>query len=386
MFSDNNQNEKKHLFTNEFVQKLDHKTPYFLFSRSKLIENLNKYKKTFPGAEIYYAMKANSEIQALKILYEAGSGFEVASEYEFSILKGLGIPSEKIIYGTVIKPEEHIASLYSQGVRTFACDNMYELEKLSIFAPGSKIFYRLSVVNNNCAIDLSEKFGNTPNQIIELILKSKDIDLIPYGISFHVGSQTSNADIWIKKINEAKKIIDKVKDNGITIESINLGGGYPCDYLSNKHKVSIEEIGQKIDERLKKLDLSVNLVLEPGRGLIASSSIAVATVIGRKDHKSGRNWLFLDLGVYNGLYEVMAYQGSTKYTCSSIINDIDSGKGAVFALSGPTGDGPDIIDREAILPENIDIGDKIIFHDVGAYSLVNCCPFNGFPKPCVYFV
>jgi len=101
--------------------------------------------------------------------------------------------------------------------------------------------------------------------------------------------------------------------------------------------------------------------------------------------RGAATWLFLDAGVYNGLFETMAYQGSTRYRITSLRPSLNSGE-MMFALAGPTGDSPDIITREALLPGDIQVGDKLVIHDVGAYSLVCTSPFNGFPKPSVYLI
>ncbi len=104
-----------------------------------------------------------------------------------------------------------------------------------------------------------------------------------------------------------------------------------------------------------------------------------------KVERNANPWLFLDAGVYNALFEAMAYQGSTRYRITSMRPSYDSGE-MLFALAGPTGDSPDVITHEALLPKDLEVGDKLIFHDVGAYSLVNSSRFNGFPKPDVYFI
>ena len=99
--------------------------------------------------------------------------------------------------------------------------------------------------------------------------------------------------------------------------------------------------------------------------------------------RRGSTWLFLDGGVYNGLFEAMAYQGSTRYPIESIRLSNESGE-ALFALAGPTGDSPDVITREALLPRDIGIGDRLIVRNAGAYTLSVTSAFNGFPKPPVY--
>ena len=81
----------------------------------------------------------------------------------------------------------------------------------------------------------------------------------------------------------------------------------------------------------------------------------------------------------------MAFQGSTRYPVTMLRSSYNAGEG-IFTLTGPTGDSIDTITHEARLPLDVDVGDKLVFHDVGAYSLCLASSFNGFPKPSAYFV
>jgi diaminopimelate decarboxylase len=83
--------------------------------------------------------------------------------------------------------------------------------------------------------------------------------------------------------------------------------------------------------------------------------------------------------VYNGLFEVMAYQGSTAYPVHLRRASQESGK--QFSVAGPTGDGPDVTARDVILPADVRPGDQLIFENVGAYSCSVTTSFNGFTKP-----
>ena len=217
-----------------------------------------------------------------------------------------------------------------------------------------------------------------------LLLRAKELGLHPYGISFHVGSQASDPKAWANTIQDLRPIIKELQKMGIIIDVLNLGGGYPCQYASSENAPTLEEIAHNTLEQYEKLPYRPKLILEPGRGIIADTGILVVSVIARVERK-GNPWLFLDAGVYNGLFETMAYQGSTRYSVTSIRPIQNSGE-SLFALAGPTGDSPDIITREALLSQDIEVGDRLVFHKVGAYSLSVASKFNGFPKPHVYYI
>jgi ornithine decarboxylase len=373
-----------YLFDPALLETLPYKTPYFLFSREKILENYHEFKHLFPNSTIHYSMKANSEPEVLKVLNEAGSGFEAASIYELDMLKKVKVSPEKIIYGTSVKPAPHIKTFLEYGVNRFAFDSYPELEKIAEVAPkGSKVYVRISVNDSGSVFKFSEKFGTDIVNVLPLILRAKGLGLTPYGISFHVGSQASDVNAWANALKNLQPIIKQLFDMDVKLEMLNLGGGYPCQYALSGTVPSLQEISESIYKQYKQLPYETKFILEPGRGIVADTGILVATVIARVERNES-TWLFLDAGVYSGAFEAMAYQGSTRYPVSSMRASQDAGE-SLFSLAGPTGDSPDVITREALLPTDIGVGDKIILHNIGAYSLVTTSPFNGFPKPDVYY-
>ena len=371
-------------FDPEFLEKLPYETPYFLFSHKRIIRKIDEFKECFPGAEICYAMKANSEPEILTTIANQGASFEVASKYELKMLKDLKVAPQNIIYGTSVKPVDHIKDFFEYGVDRFAFDSLQELEKIALAAPGSRVYVRTMANDSRSVFKFSEKFGTDKENVVPLLRKAKELGLKPYGISFNIGSQSGNPKAWANALKGLGGILDDLKEEGIEIEALNMGGGYPCRYASSEDAPSLQEIAYYVYEQYGKLPYKPKLLLEPGRGIIASSGILVTSVIARAEKKA-LAWLFLDAGTYNALFEAMAYQGSTRYPIDIMKSDYEA-KDGLFALAGPTGDSQDIITREARLPKDVEVGDKLIVRHVGAYSVVVSSPFNGFPKPRIFYV
>ncbi len=374
------------VFSRDCLESLPYETPFFLFSKNRILGAFGEFKRYFPGAGIHYAMKANSEPAVLKTLADKDCGFEIASSYELRMLKKLAVPPEKIIYGTSVKPASHIEEFYRYGGRTFAVDSLPEMEKIAQLAPESRVFVRLSVDDAGSVFRFSEKFGTDRRCVIPFLRRACELGLQPYGISFHVGSQASNPQAWANALEIVREILEELAvAHDMKIEAINIGGGYPCDYASTKSNPCLQVIAENIYRQYRKLPYQPQLVLEPGRGIIASSGIAVVSIIGRIQ-RSNRTWLFLDAGVYNGFFEAMAYQGSTRYRVTSLRCFPKNTGDVRFAIAGPTGDSPDIITRGALLPAEVKAGDRLVIHDAGAYTLSCASRFNGFPKPKAYLV
>jgi ornithine decarboxylase len=371
------------LFSTQFLEELNHPTPFFLFSKDAIRRRYREFKKAFPHSSVYYAMKADSEREVLLTLLEEGASFEAASVYELDLLKELNVPPERILYGTSVKPESHIKAFHEYGVNRFAFDSMLEIEKIARVAPRARVYVRVSVNDTGSIYRFSEKFGTVHVNAVPLLLRARELGLEHYGVSFHVGSQASNPDAWANAVRGLAPVINHLNELGLTIEILNIGGGYPAQYPSSETHFTLDEIATSVHEEYNKLSHKPRLVLEPGRAMVAESAVLVASVIARVERVE-HTWLFLDAGVYNGLFESLAYQGSIRYRATALRSAFDEGT-ATFALAGPTGDSWDVISRETPLPANTNVGDRIVFHAVGAYNLVMVGRFNGFPKPQVYF-
>jgi ornithine decarboxylase len=366
------------------IKALAHETPFFLFSRKRLLERLAQFHRSFPDASIHYALKANSEPEIICTLAKVGCGFEAASKYELHMLQEARVPPDKIIYGTSVKPASHIREFFEYGVDRFAFDCPSELEKIAAAAPNSRVYARIVVNDAGSVFKFSEKFGADKATAVSLLRRARELGLTPYGLSFHVGSQARNASAWGAGLADIAEVMTELQGLGIELEALNLGGGFPCHYASSEYVPDLCEVAQHTRERYAALPYRPRLILEPGRAIVAEAGVLVASVIARVS-RGNHTWLFLDAGVYNGLFEAMAYQGSTRYPIESVRLSNALGE-ALFALAGPTGDSPDVITREALLPADTDVGDRLIIRNAGAYSLSVASTFNGFPRPAVHFV
>lgn len=368
----------------EFLRSLKHQTPFFVFSKEKILQEYQRFRECFPDAQVHYAIKANPEREVLKVLASVGCGFEAASVRELHLLKELNIPPDRIIYGSCVKPASQITDFYEYGVQTYAADSFSELKKIAAAAPGSKVFIRVRVEDAGSAFRFSEKFGTGSQNVVPMLTEAKQLGLKPYGVSFHVGSQATNPTAWANALDTISPVLAAMKQAGIEAEIINFGGGFPCAYASTNNGATLENISERTLPRMETLPYQPRIILEPGRRMIATSAVLVTSVIGRL-RRGRKTWLFLDAGVYNALFEAMACQASIRYKVTSLRSDLTNEEMS-FALAGPTGDGLDIITRETRLSKNIDIGDRLVIHDTGAYSLALSSEFNGFEKPAIHFI
>lgn len=354
-----------------YIASSDEAPPYLLIDRDVVKEKVSTIGKNIRNSRVFYAVKANPDVEVLRFLNSLGAGFEIASEGELQILASLGVGPEKIITSNPIKTLKFLEKAVPYGIRYYAYDSVAEVDKLARYAPGSSVYVRLSVPNEGSEWPLSKKFGVEPEEAAELLLYAKKKALNPAGITFHVGSQCNNVYNWNSAIEKAKELWEAAEQSGIRLTMLNIGGGYPIHYTKNV--VDVETIEKKVDRAIsKRFAADVQVFIEPGRAVVGDAGVFVATVIG-KAKRGDENWLYIDVGVFNGLMESI---GGIKY--GYVVGSRNEPE--KWTIAGPSCDSFDVIDREVELPEP-EVGNRILILSSGAYTVSYASEFNGFSVP-----
>ncbi|MFH1531479.1 MAG: type III PLP-dependent enzyme [Pseudomonadota bacterium] len=349
------------------------RTPYLRFDEERIRANALSVGAGIPGCAGFYAVKANDTEEVLRILASLEIGFEVASIAELERVVRLGVPPWKIITSNPVKTDEFIRVAHQFGLEQYVVDCPDEVDKLARLLPGARIIVRLSVSNAHSQWPLSGKFGVEPADVVPMLQYAAERGLRPAGTTFHVGSQCVHPVAWSDALDECAEIWDAAREAGMELEILNLGGGYPSEY--REPVPTVAEIEAVIARSVAALyPVGVKVQVEPGRYIVGDAGVFVTTCVATA-RREGVDWLFLDLGVFNGLMESVA---GIKYRFSV------PGGGPVksWTIAGPTCDGFDVVDRGVELPEPA-VGQEVLVHTAGAYTTVYASNFNGLPNPMV---
>ena len=359
----------------------DKDTPFLIIDLRKIEAKYNELRKNLPYARVHYAVKANPHPEIIKLLADKGSSFDVATVFELDKLLGLGITPDKISFGNTIKKEKDIKYAFDKGIRLFASDSTSDVKKLALNAPGSRVFFRILSEGGDADWPLSKKFGAHPDMVYHLIIEAKNLGLVPYGISFHVGSQQRDVGQWDSAISQCKYLFDSAKSDGIQLKLINLGGGFPAHYLQPTHELEVyaNEITRRLDEDFG--DNLPEIIIEPGRSLVADAGVIVTEVvmISKKSVLNQHEWLYVDCGLFGGLIETI--DESIKYPIF-VENPSSVKERKEFILAGPTCDSMDILyqDYKYSFPVDLKEKDRLYIFTTGAYTTTySSIEFNGFP-------
>ncbi|HEY0000733.1 MAG TPA: type III PLP-dependent enzyme [Actinoplanes sp.] len=363
---------------------IDEPTPYLVTDLDTIASRHAAFSAALPGVSTFYAMKCNPSPEILKTLAACGSSFEIASLGELRMLQPLGVDPAQVLYSNPVKPPSHIAAAHQAGLWRFSFDSPNELAKIAEHAPGAAVYVRLRVDDSTSVFPLSRKFGTDAEDAYDLMLLARRLGLRPYGITFHVGSQCGSAQAWRTAIADAGALMARLLGEGIEIEMLDLGGGFPARYVEGVP--SIEEIGAGVTEALSLLPYRPALVAaEPGRHLVAESSVMAATIIGREE-RGDDHWLFIEVGAYNGLMEVLQTPGGWDFPVWTSLPGHADLPQIPYTITGPSCDSSDTVGYNIMLPASLTVGDVVYLGSTGAYTLAYASAFNGFQPPTPVFV
>ncbi|MBW6401197.1 type III PLP-dependent enzyme [Roseomonas sp. HJA6] len=353
-------------------------TPCLVVDVDRVEENYRRLTTALPLARVYYAVKANPAAPILERLTGLGSSFDAASWEEVQACLAVGARPEAISYGNTIKKASAIKAAYEAGVTMFAFDSEPELLKIAKNAPGARVYCRILVENKGAEWPLSRKFGCELDMARDLMVQAKELGLDPYGISFHVGSQQTSTGAYEGAIARVAMLFTDLKEAGVKLRMVNLGGGYPVRY--RQEVPGIDDFGMAIMGAMTRHfgnDLP-EMLIEPGRFMVGDAGVVSAEVVlvSRKGKDDPVRWVYLDIGRFGGLAETEGE--AIKYAFQTPHDGMADGP---VTIAGPTCDSTDTLYEKSNyrLPLALECGDRVELLSTGAYVTSYASQnFNGF--------
>lgn len=352
--------------------------PELIMDLAVVTAHHRRLTRALPGVAVHFAMKCQPDPPLLQHLQGLGCRFEIASLPELATLIELGVAPTEVIFSNPVKPWWHIRGAYAAGVRRFAADSDAELVKLARHAPGSSVMIRLAVTPAASDVPSEGKFGVAPDEAVRLLLAAVDVGLRPWGLTFHVGSQMTDPGAWTAPIHDVAMIMERLTPLGVRLEGLDIGGGFPADY--GAPVPPIEQYGVLIMAALGRLPYEVEVLAEPGRGLVADAGRLRTTVIGLAERR-GRRWVHLDVGAFNGNMEAL----ETGRRLVLPMTDERGGPTVRSVVTGPSCDSQDTLRDDAPLSVDLRVGDRVVLHTAGAYTTAYASEFNGFQVPTISY-
>jgi len=357
-----------------------YKTPFMLIRKKVLEKQYRRFRKCLPEVIPYFAIKANPHPAIIKSFVKLGTGFDVASAAEMKQVLQAGASPQKVIFANTIKSDEDIIYSRRRRVRLMTCDNEPELYKIAKDFPKAHVLIRIKVANLGSVVELSLKFGADPEQAIHLLKKARTLGLVPMGISFHVGSQSTNVENYLQALELTSSIFKEAREEELPLKILDIGGGFPIQHFENEIGINFERMAAQIRKQIRLLfPRNIRVIAEPGRFLVGTAGVLVTQVIGRT-FRNNKNYYYLNDGIYGD------FSGMVFDHCRYEFRTLRRGQKFLSTLAGPTCDSFDTLSLNEEIPE-LYVGDVVYVKNIGAYSSASATAnFNGFPPARIILV
>jgi len=378
------------------------RTPTYVYSAGTILDHHARLNAALAALDhlICYAVKANSNRAILKLLADAGTGFDIVSGGELYRVLAAGGDPAKCTFAGVGKSREEIEYALEQRVYSFNVESEAELDHIDRIA-GSKETRAPIALRVNPDVDphtheyistgLHEnKFGIALDRIgavYEQAAKMRNVEIV--GVQMHIGSQIAEAKPFASAIGKVAPIVRELKSR-YGIKFLSVGGGMGIVYQralesgsgkwwhehsSESFAFSVRDYAEAIVPPLRKLD--VRILVEPGRFLVGNGGVLLTRV--RYIKKTGaKKFAIVDAGM-NDLIRPALYQSYHEIVpvCRASVSDAGTEK---IDIVGPVCESGDFFALNREIPE-LHEGDLLAIMSAGAYGFVMASNYNSRPLP-----
>ena len=367
-------------------------TPLYVTDQDRIIAKYHGFREAlvsrYPGAQVLYAAKANGNLAILSALAREGAGADVFSAGELHLALQSGMDPGKLLFNGSSKSQRDLRLAVENNV-TVSVDSLDELHQLDHVARGmgrtARIAFRV-----NPALDVpthpkiatglaTSKFGIAHHLIPSAYREALGCTHVrPVGLHCHIGSQILDLEPFRKAAEVMMRIAADLAGMGINLEFIDLGGGLGIPYRHGTERAPDAEeyasvVVPVVKEGAESLGISPELWIEPGRSLVADSTVLLSRVNSVK--KAHKNFVNVDAGfnllirpaMYDSYHEVVAAQAA------------DHTPEEIYTITGPICESGDILASDRRLPP-VKAGDIVAILDTGAYGFAMSSQYNSRPR------
>ena len=344
-----------------------------VFDLNRVADKLETWKKAFPQVSPHYAVKANPQPELIEYMAkDLNMSFDCASPSEIELVLSYGVDPDRIIYANPTKSIPHIEYARAHGVKKMTFDSPSELFKVQSVYPDADLVLRIWTDDSDAQCSLSNKYGATTEESVELLTLAKQLNLNIIGVSFHAGSGGSQ-DTYVSALRDAHMIFQKGKTEGFDMKLLDIGGGFPA---SETAECSVKNIGELLQPIISHPDWSgVEIISEPGRFFCAEAVTLAVKVMGKRKRGGLINYYVND-GLYKSFNCIM-YDHSGEVSYNTQVKSQDEVPLLPSIIFGQSCDGLDTISSGLLLPE-LKLNDGLMFPVMGAYTNTASSNFNGF--------
>lgn len=365
-------------------------TPCYVYSSAALLEAWRVFEQGLAGMPhlVCFAVKANGNLALLRLLAQAGAGFDIVSGGELFRVLRAGADPAKVVFSGVGKTRAEIEAALEAGIHSFNCESEAELHLLSALAVRMGKTAR-AAIRVNPDVDAAthpyistglrrHKFGIAMEEAEALYERAAALPgIVLDGASCHIGSQLLDIAPLVEAAERMAAMVRRLRARGLEIRFLDLGGGLGVPYRSDDPRPDVA--GYLAAVRKLGEDLGVEMLLEPGRFIAGPAGALLARVLYRK-HSGGKEFLIVDASMTE-LIRPALYEAHHE-----MLPLRQAARGRITAdIVGPVCESSDFLAEEREI-ENLLPGDYLAVMTAGAYGFVMASNYNARPRPCEVLV
>lgn len=367
-------------------------TPVYIYSKATFLDHLQKVQKAYSALDttVCYSVKACGNINILKIMADAGSGFDIVSGGElYRALQAGGDPS-KIVYAGVGKTDKEIVEALYARIGYFNIESEAEMENLIRLAKEHGKRPKAALRVNPDVDPKTHTYTTTGKKETKFgvdIERAKKV-FTDYGnngevelcaIHIHLGSAGHTVEPYVEAINKILVLIEQLRAGGFKIEAVDLGGGYGADYVT-AHSPTASDYAAAIVPMLK--DKELKLILEPGASIAANAGILITQVLYLKSSGS-KKFVIVDAGMndlirpplYNAFHFIWPTKIDGKFIPPKRDKNLQLDGTEVVDVVGPICESADFFAKDKPLPP-VKRTDLLSIFTAGAYGSTMASNYN----------
>jgi diaminopimelate decarboxylase len=359
-------------------------TPCYIYSHATLTRHFQAYDQAFASVPhiIAFAMKANSNLAVLRLMASLGSGADIVSGGElFRALKASISPS-KIVFAGVGKSAEEIKYALESNILFFNVESSAELQAINEVARGMGMHARVAL-RVNPDIDpqthpyistgmKKSKFGISTDRALEEFQQAASLSNIQVvGLHAHIGSQLTKISPFVDSITKVLGLIQTLKENGIPIQYLNIGGGLGITY-SDETPPHPKDLAEAITPLLR--ESQCEIIMEPGRVIVGNAGILLTRVMYIKD-TGAKKFAIVDAAM-NDLIRPSLYDAHHDILP---VHQVPHAPEDVYDVVGPICESGDFLAQNRTMP-SVKAGDLLAVMSAGAYAFTMASNYNSRPR------
>ncbi len=358
-------------------------TPFYRYDLTLLRKTLAELKaqaSTIPGANVHYAIKANSNPLLLKPILESGLGIDCVSGGEIQAALDAGFSPDKIVFAGVGKDDWEIDLALKNDIFCLNVESEAELEVIQerarLCGKSVRVAFRVNPdidahTHSNITTGLAEnKFGINLDLLEELVTKAVGMDGISLeGLHFHIGSQITDMEPFRHLCERINNLQERMESIGFRPRHINVGGGLGIDYV-NPEQNQIPDFATYFSIFRENLSLlpGQQLHFELGRAIVAQCGQLITKVLYVKKNPD-KQFAITDAGMTD-LIRPALYDSYHK-----IVNLYQRGEMHQYDVVGPICESSDVFGKDRLLNE-VHRGDLLAIMSAGAYGESMASQYN----------